>query len=417
MNPFSEGPAGENFVGRDAQLATLDRYFDSVPASTTSGLLVVGLHGTGKSSLLEECKSMCKQKGLFPVDCDATRTDRTTAQQQLTTILREAINQLDAICPANLPYLRDHSPRMGVTRDNLAEPVFQFSDAPYFDTSALRADLELIFGRVKQLGYLGFVCLIDEAQDLDHGVIRAFRQLSGRFAGLSCVLAVRVTNAPHGTEEAGRVWLRESISAPGADPGVDRFFPRVIPLGPFSEEEARDCILKRLSSVEPRIEFPRDLISEISLVAAYVPREIIRLSYLIYDDCERDGLAEARVDQLEPAYRSIYQSMISEVTQKLNALAPTHHQRLVQLLVAHTSPVTIEVLSRELRPELWEGRSVSSRQPYRHEQEMALQDVCEAMAVIMEGCSSIQEYPDGRYGIPSAMHRAAIKLSLRMKAF
>ena len=399
MNPFNENrtAAGPHFVGREEELGLLDEALSAAGTGDSVGLMVPGVHGSGKSSFLGEAELRCLAQHLLPVRVQAIASMTNVAV--VSSLLRKAAQGADAI-PTSLT-----DSLVACLAPNQQGPAFQVPKADILTPDLVVEDLTLVQDFARTRGLRGMALLIDEAQYCDAELFQVIRYITHAMDGVAVLMAVRVPSAPYGALRAGEDWLRHTLGQALGDPGTERLFQDMAALGPFEEDEGLECIERRLSMPDVRVSFSDDLCRAVVSLSGRVPREIVRICRTIYQEALRKTRVHAGLSDLEPAYRKVHGGAIVAAERRISQLGESR-ERLLKEIVTSAGPVTVDSLARKLHPGL-----------HRSNPEGAAEAVRSQVDALMMTCGSVQVLPDLRYAVTDEVGRAAVKLALRMRAF
>jgi hypothetical protein len=325
-NPFeSTQPARSFFVGRSNEVAELQGYLDTVQAGGSTNLFVLGAGGSGKTSflhkVLEEAASRSLVAALITIN-SGMESDQIIFQ------LIEA--QLDAI--RKLYNKKEYVDDFHRGAESSFQVAVAHSGGRAITSRDVEKDLEFLQGVAERLELHGFVLCLDEGHWLKEiqgggplGILRGAIQTVG--SGFMIVLASLEDIIP-------------GIAA-GA-PGVDRFFPNRIDLGPFEDSNVAIAAIEKRLDARP-VSFLPGLSARIAQISNRNPKEIVDICKGIYARALRAHDKQGTSDMLREVVYQQYAPRVTEVIEAL-ALLGRRYQPTMKSLLQNRSGATIRDL-------------------------------------------------------------------------
>ena len=394
MNPFVEDEgAREYFVGRHDEVRRITQWLADASDGQGISAIVTGLHGTGKTSVLERAAELAEESK-FSVVTSLCSESSTTYQQMCSLIVKCAV-AADAQ-PTAAPSLKGE----WTDSSNGPNPKFLLPTVEYPDPSAFEHDLKRVVDVVgPKTGSTGLVLAVDEAQYLTREFLSILRNVvrALRKTPLLILLAVRVETATHGAAASGREWVRDLVGSSGGDPGLERFLLNQIALGPFDGSTAREALERRLADVPKDLRFPDDVIRSIASVSGGNPRQLVKLAHEVF---ELQRTREKRADQelFERAFRETFPEAIAIAQNSLNGMDDTM-KGLLKVLVETRSSLSPKGIGELLY-----------EQKYRSDPEEVTRRASAQLEKLEHQCAGVVSRGDGTYGMQSELSRLAARL-------
>jgi AAA ATPase domain len=318
-NPFIEQIPGDLFVGREEELRQVQTALDGLAAGAPGHTYVAGLHGTGKTALLNKIVELARTSGFIALRM--TLSDASESGKQTDLLGPEAVMKIaGGIVEEVERRLRSSGQTDALLVDwqqGTASQLFRTPRAGGSDSDALLADLATLSGHVEKTGARGIVVCIDEGQRLAPSALSTLKNALQQHSGVLVFIALRLATAEVGSKKAGRVLLDELAERAEGDIGASRLFTSGIGMGPFAnDDEALRCIAQRLK--RSHIDFAPAVSREIVKLARRVPRDIIFYGNKVWQAASyrASGEAEARffADEalLEAAFREEHPAELEE---------------------------------------------------------------------------------------------------------
>lgn len=326
FNPFNESVAGRYFVGREDQIRQFNLDLNGLRAKNPRHMYIAGVHGTGKTSYLAKLVEIGAASGFVAVQ--TSLNESAIARDHVNTIMEAVVKGIE-----------DRRKKDGSTailsdwNKGNDSTLFQFPRSASLDNNKMRQDFETLSKYMDDWNIPGIVICIDEGQWIDPRALSGLKNALQFSNSFLTVLSLRLVRDVNNAVDEGRAVLDRKAQDAGADTGASRFYVVGLPIGAFdTEKEAEECIKKRLKDND--IQFSDEVVTRIGRITGRVPRDMVRLSSMVYDNAARDQIACVNLDLLNETFRTKYPEEIRGAASLYNEISEQARSALRGLLKA-----------------------------------------------------------------------------------
>jgi AAA ATPase domain len=340
VNPFTQQPAGKYFVGREQQLARFDRALDDLRAARPRHIYVAGGNGRGKTSYLDKLLEKARSAGVLAVRA-ALDGAALSEHRQIASVLESVVHEVDKALVRKV--------KVGRLVDEWHRPggsPFRLAQADALQNEHLRQDLQRIGDAVAVEDLGPIVICIDEGERIRPYALSALRSALVNLDTFLLVLAVKVDDSANPVE-AGRSVLEGIATGASGDAGAARMFAGEVGLGPFTPEQARECVKLRL--VGNIRSFDGQVIDLISRVSEGYPDRVIDYAHGVYELMTDDQNNAATVDTFRRYFADRHRKTMDEAIALGGQLSPSERLTLLELAL-HSTPIAVRDLAKRRYP-------------------------------------------------------------------